>query len=389
MICYHCGETVPNESSHCYYCGAALKTSIDNDYEDSIEDLIGPAPPNRGYDYLDEYEKPRSRALPIALSIVAAVLLIMVGIYMMSQSAKRRERDAMLAEITIPTNTDEQVPLVVYQTDPTDPTDTTAETTEPEVQIFNPPTLPESTIPQETPPLVQITSPGNAANPTTNVTAPQTTVAPQTPPATVPNPGSGKQYTVVSGDTWYGIAEKQYGQGSMALANMIAQANGKTSTDRLSIGQVLTIPPKPATPTPPPVPRVTVQHVVVSGDTLWTISQKYYGEGSNTLTAKIASANNKGANAQLKIGEVLTIPDVPQNRAPGGNSVPEPAGPATPTAGAGSQTHVVAQNDTYFKIAEKYYGTANFALAEKIAAANNRTTSTPLKLGETIIIPPR
>jgi LysM repeat protein len=49
-------------------------------------------------------------------------------------------------------------------------------------------------------------------------------------------------YTVEAGDTLYAIAEKVYGDGSQFRA--IAEANGIDTSNRLTVGQELTIPPE-------------------------------------------------------------------------------------------------------------------------------------------------
>ena len=71
--------------------------------------------------------------------------------------------------------------------------------------------------------------------------------------------------------------------------------------------------PKPtkkpkATPTPTAAPGSV--HTVVSGDTLWSISEKYYGSGQHE--EEIAKANNTTVDAILNIGDKLTIPVLDQ-----------------------------------------------------------------------------
>jgi len=51
---------------------------------------------------------------------------------------------------------------------------------------------------------------------------------------------AGQSYTVASGDTLWGIAEKFYGDGSQY--EKIAAANGISNPDALQVGQQLTIP---------------------------------------------------------------------------------------------------------------------------------------------------
>jgi nucleoid-associated protein YgaU len=54
--------------------------------------------------------------------------------------------------------------------------------------------------------------------------------------------GTVTTYTVEAGDTLYAIAEKVYGDGSQFRA--IAEANGIDTSNRLTVGQELTIPPE-------------------------------------------------------------------------------------------------------------------------------------------------
>lgn len=371
MICYHCNETIPNEATHCYYCGARVDTRRDNDdYIDTLDDLIEPIPTSGGYDYLDDYEPERSRALPIALSVLAALLIVLVGIYFLSQAASDRKRTAQLQNITLPTlePDEELVPVIAVTTAAGEAEETAGTTTA--TTAFSPPTVPYHTSDVTTPPVVNILP--------TPTPVPATTVA----------AGSGTTYTVVAGDSFWRIAEKMYGRSSMELATRIANANGRQATDNVFVGEKLTVPAKPAEPTPVPVQKVTVHHTVAAGENYWTIATKYYGTASQALVDGILSASGRTATATLKVGDVITVPNVPDTNAPGSNTSSN-TNTNTGTTQAGSRTHIVQANDSYWSIATQYYGTANFALAEKIAAANNRTINDKLRTGETIIVPPR
>ena len=61
--------------------------------------------------------------------------------------------------------------------------------------------------------------------------------------------------------------------------------------------------PPPPPPPPPPAPRT---YTVVSGDTLWAISERFYGDGSKYQ--QIADASGISNPDLIHPGQVLTIP---------------------------------------------------------------------------------
>jgi LysM repeat protein len=109
-------------------------------------------------------------------------------------------------------------------------------------------------------------------------------------------PSGTTTYTVKSGDNLYSIANK-YG----VTVTAIKEANNLT-TNTLSIGQVLTI-PLPGS-TEPPVSNIppATTYTVKSGDNLYSIAAAF-----GTTVDAIKSANNLTSNL-LSIGQVLTIP---------------------------------------------------------------------------------
>ena len=62
-------------------------------------------------------------------------------------------------------------------------------------------------------------------------------------------------------------------------------------------------PPPPPPPPPPPAPRT---HTVVSGDTLWAIAERFYGDGSKYQ--QIADASGISNPDLIHPGQLLTIP---------------------------------------------------------------------------------
>lgn len=67
--------------------------------------------------------------------------------------------------------------------------------------------------------------------------------------------------------------------------------------------------PEPAAPPPPPPPApepVKRTYTVVSGDTLWAISERFYGDGSKYQ--RIADASGIANPDLIHPGQVLTIP---------------------------------------------------------------------------------
>lgn len=150
---------------------------------------------------------------------------------------------------------------------------------------------------------------------------PETTPVPQ--PTTI-------TYTVVSGDSLWAISKK-YG----TTVDAIRVANNLTS-DRLFIGQTLTIPngttaPTPApAPVPEPAPVQTISYTVKAGDTLSAIAKSY----STTVTA-IKTSNGLTSDI-IRVGQVLKIPT--------SSTTPVPA-PA-PTTETGTATTIQKQLQT-------------------------------------------
>lgn len=62
-------------------------------------------------------------------------------------------------------------------------------------------------------------------------------------------------------------------------------------------------PPPPPPPPPPPAPRT---YTVVSGDTLWAIAERFYGDGSKYQ--QIADASGISNPDLIHPGQLLTIP---------------------------------------------------------------------------------
>lgn len=65
-------------------------------------------------------------------------------------------------------------------------------------------------------------------------------------------------------------------------------------------------PPPPPPPPPPPAPPAPRTYTVVSGDTLWAIAERFYGDGNKY--PQIAAASGIDNPDLIHPGQVLTIP---------------------------------------------------------------------------------
>jgi nucleoid-associated protein YgaU len=65
-------------------------------------------------------------------------------------------------------------------------------------------------------------------------------------------------------------------------------------------------PPPPAEPPPPPPPPAPRTYTVVSGDTLWAIAERFYGDGNKY--PQIAEASGIANPDLIHPGQVVTIP---------------------------------------------------------------------------------
>ncbi|MCJ7738257.1 MAG: LysM peptidoglycan-binding domain-containing protein [Anaerolineae bacterium] len=128
------------------------------------------------------------------------------------------------------------------------------------------------------------------------------TPVPTSPPAPAPtvppSPSEGTLYTVVSGDTLYGIS-RRYG----VTLQAIVTANGIVNPNLIRVGQQLTIPGGAAPPAPAPPPSGGTVHTVQAGETLTRISLRY---GVSVWT--IVGANNIVNPNLIFPGQQLTIP---------------------------------------------------------------------------------
>lgn len=101
------------------------------------------------------------------------------------------------------------------------------------------------------------------------------------------------KYQVRSGDTLFGLAERFYGDGRRFRA--ISTINGIVDPNRISVGQELLI------------PYVTFRYRVRQGDTKSALAQRFYSDPAMSAVFEIP---NGAAQRDLRVGEWLLIPDL-------------------------------------------------------------------------------
>lgn len=112
-------------------------------------------------------------------------------------------------------------------------------------------------------------------------------------------------YTTQAGDSLWSIAQQFYGDG--AQWNAIHEANRNVISDPNAIqaGWTLNIPDLSAPQ--PPTPHQT--YTTVAGDTLWSIAQRFYGDGSQWERIYTVNQSVIGPDSNaLMAGVTLTIP---------------------------------------------------------------------------------
>ena len=154
-------------------------------------------------------------------------------------------------------------------------------------------------------------------------------------------------YVVKSGDTLWSIAKK-YG----VSVDELKEKNNLTS-NALSINQVLLIP----TVLEEVPEEIGEYYTVVSGDTLYSIANKY-----GLTVDELKSLNNLSSDT-LSIGQVLNV----------SNSSTTPSNP--------SNTYTVKSGDSLYSIARKYGITV-----DALKSANGKTSNL-LSIGEVLVIP--
>ncbi|MEV0034068.1 LysM peptidoglycan-binding domain-containing protein [Nocardia sp. NPDC050793] len=161
-----------------------------------------------------------------------------------------------------------------------------------------------------------------------------------------------RRHTMRDGDTLFALARRFYGNGQ--LWPLIARANNIDDPNTIPIGTVVVIPEAGREP--------TRTHTVRSGEVLFDLAQRFYGNPE--LWPLIAQANGIIEPRRLQIGTVLVIPERP---------------------GGSRRTHTMRDGDTLFALARRFYGNAE--LWPVIAQANDIDDPNTIPTGKVIVIP--
>ena len=172
-------------------------------------------------------------------------------------------------------------------------------------------------------------------------------------------------YIVRAGDTVSGIAA-QFGLRTDAVLSL----NGLSRASIIHPGQVLRLLAASGTSAPSPAPAAG-SHVVVGGDTISAIAQRY----GFSIDAVLA-ANGMSRASIIYPGQRVTLPG-----APVATSAPAP-GPAPAPAPAPAAAHTVVSGDTISAIAQRYGSTIDAVLS-----TNGLSRASIIYPGQRIVLP--
>jgi nucleoid-associated protein YgaU len=104
-----------------------------------------------------------------------------------------------------------------------------------------------------------------------------------------------------------------------------------------------------------PPTALPTEHVVVKGEHLWGIAEKYYGSGYNFIDIQIANPNSQES---LAVGEKLTIPAVTAKKSTVATVAIEPVITAVTNSSTSitGESYVVQKADSLWNIAVRAYG---------------------------------
>jgi len=120
------------------------------------------------------------------------------------------------------------------------------------------------------------------------------------------------------------------------------------------------------------------EHIVLKGETLWSIAEDSFGSGYNWVDIK--SANNLESDL-IEVGQKLTIPDVSPKQ-PTSTSKTTIVNQGTTITG---DTYTVVSGDSLWKIAVEAYGDG-FKWVE-IAKVNNLVNPNIIHAGNVLTLP--
>lgn len=127
--------------------------------------------------------------------------------------------------------------------------------------------------------------------------------------------------------------------------------------------------------------NLETKHTVTAGESLWSISQKYYQDGYKW--SEVAKANNLPEPYTIEVGQVLSVPDSKKE-------VPtfekeQPSSDSTTESSISGATYTVVKGDDLWNIAVRSYGDGYQWV--KIARENNLVKPDLIHSGNVLTIP--
>ncbi len=186
---------------------------------------------------------------------------------------------------------------------------------------------------------------------------------------------SDEIHTLESNETIYQISQKYN-----IPIEILLNSNSIRDPNHLPIGKKIRIPEEPQVPIKNV--RQSVQHVVVKGDTLYSIAQQY-----NTDVKTLEDLNGLSNASIISPGTVLTIESQPPFSEDMGSSAQahtrqtNSADKPYAYASAATETYIVAKGDTLYAIAEKYKTSIQY-----LQNLNKLSNTDIIKPGHTLIV---
>ncbi len=121
------------------------------------------------------------------------------------------------------------------------------------------------------------------------------------------------------------------------------------------------------------------QHVVVEGESLWSISEDYYGSGYNWVDL---AKENELANYNIEVGQTIKLPDLPAKEP---TAIAQADTQSETSVGISGDNYTVVKGDSLWDISVRAYGDGYRWL--EVAKANKLDNPNTIHPGNILVLP--